>query len=105
MSWVDADRSGLGTRLIARSNNHQSTATATLSSIHTFSVEANLRPDLTVTIANGGISKAFQTRGADETEPLIHAAASASATGSTTKRYLHPRASVAHQPSRSSSQP
>src|SRR5262249_22507603 len=37
-------------------------------------------------------------------EPLIHAATSA-ATGSTTKRYLRPRASVAHQQSRSSSQP
>ena len=38
-------------------------------------------------------------------ENLFHAAASASATGSTMKRYLRPRASVAHQPSRSSSQP
>jgi hypothetical protein len=38
-------------------------------------------------------------------ENLIHAAASAAATGSTTKRYLRPRESVAHQPSRSSSQP
>ena len=39
------------------------------------------------------------------TEPLIHAATSGAATDSTTKRYLRPRASVAHQQSRSSSQP
>src|SRR5262249_59176106 len=38
------------------------------------------------------------------TEPLIHAATSAG-TGSTTKRYLRPRAAVAHQQSRSFSQP
>src|SRR5262249_12254715 len=37
------------------------------------------------------------------TEPLIHAATSGAATDSTTKRYLRPRASVAHQQSRSSS--